>query len=370
MHIRFSFAFAVMLTTITVPSFCQGINKEKLIEFSEEYYLGLQIFSVNTLEKIKPPIGEDTTISQFRCLINNIRGSKLFLPSKRDIGILIVDSKEYLVNLEESNYNVTKKKEQKYTAYNKRYQFYPYVETSKFFKKIKRVNLSFAENDTLYILSNESYRYEFDKVNFSLKKMIERGYDKKFNSSWYKETGFSSCAENDSLAQLYLDRAIKIVSGNNDNLNLANEKHGVPKVFERTIFDKVNLRIVNGIVGNMKNKILFLDFFYSSCIPCYKSHPLINRLHDNRDSNFLVIGIDPVLSDTLHIDQFLKRFEIKHPVIIGQDALEISRIPGVVNGYPTFLLIDIDGKVLEYQNGHSEKFLKDIEKKYLSKRFP
>src|SRR4030095_5198526 len=108
----------------------------------------------------------------------------------------------------------------------------------------------------------------------------------------------------------------------------------------------------------------------SSCIPCYKSHPLVNKLYEDRDSNFLIIGIDPVLSDTLHINQFLERFNITHPVIIGEDAFQISQIPGVVNGYPTFLVIDIDGKVLEYWNGHSEKFLRDIEKKYLNKKLP
>ena len=77
-----------------------------------------------------------------------------------------------------------------------------------------------------------------------------------------------------------------------------------------------------------------------------------------------------MLSDTLHIQQFLDRFSIKHPVVIGEDALKISRIPGVVSGYPTFLVIDLDGKVLEYKNGHSEKFIKDIERKYLNKKKP
>jgi len=362
------FFFVAVILTIPTSLFCQDINKEKLIVASEKYYQGLQIFSINIVEKIKPSISEDTAISRFRCLINNLKSSKLFLPSKKDIGILIVGSKEYLVNLDENRYDATKEKDRKYTAYNKRYRFYPYVETSNFFNRIKKENLTFSETETVYILGGSSYRYEFNKTNYSLKKVIEQGYDKKYNGGWYKETDFDPCVENDSLAESYVDRAIEIISQNNNEVVFTGEKHEAPKIFDRSILNKKNLRIVNNNGESFDNKIIFLDFFYSSCIPCYKSHPLVNELYENRDSNFIVIGIDPVLSDTLHINQFLERFNIKHSVIIGEDAFQISQIPAVVNGYPTFLVIDVDGKVLEYRNGHSEKFLRDIEKKYLNKK--
>ncbi len=211
---------------------------------------------------------------------------------------------------------------------------------------------------------------EFKKSNFSVKRFTEFGYDKKYKSSWYKETNFSECIENDTLTETYINKAIEIVSSGDNEEYWTERKPVAPISFDRSILSKKNLRIVNGNVESFDNKIIFLDFFYSSCIPCYKSHPLINKLYENRDSNFIVIGIDPMLSDTLHINQFLERFNIKHPVLIGEYAFQISQIPNVVNGYPTFLVIDEDGKVLEYHNRHSEKFLRDIEKKYLNKKTP
>ena len=359
-----------IIAFLATSSFSQSRNKQQILDASEKYYLRLQVFSINILEKIKPSISVDTTISKFRCFINNLKLIKIFLPSKKDMGILVIGHKEYLINLDESKFDIIREKDRKYTAYHKRYRLYPYVERIDFFSKLRKENLSVSESDAMYLLTGTSSRYEFDKTDYSLKKVIEYGYDKKYNSEWYKETNFSSCVENDSLCESYVERAIDIISKDKRESSFASEMHIVPKTFDRSILNEKRLRIINDSITNLRDKIIFLDFFYSSCIPCYKSHPLVNGLHENSDSNFIVIGVDPMLSDTLHINQFLERFNIKHPVIIGNDALEISRLPGVVNGYPTFLVIDKDGKVLEYQNGHSEKFLREIERKYLNKKKP
>jgi thiol-disulfide isomerase/thioredoxin len=357
------------LAIYNVTCFCQVKNKTELLERSKNYYNNLKVFSVNTLGKVKPPVAEDTSISRDRCIINNQTKEKLFLLPNKNYGIFIRGIKEYWVDLDSSIYRYTKGKDRQYTAYNRTYQFYPFVEIGEFFDRLNNKNLSFAETDKEFILSNSSYLCEFRKNNFSIKRVAEFGYDKKYKSSWYKETNFSECVENDTLAASYINTAVDIVSlANNEKEYWSKEKHIAPTTFDRSIFDNNNLNAVNykGVV--IKNKVIFLDFFYSSCIPCYKSHPLVNKLYENRDSNFLVVGIDPMLSDTLHIQQFLTRFDIKHPVIIGQDALEISRMPGIVNGYPTFLVVDLNGKVLEYWNGHSESFLKGIERKYLNKK--
>jgi len=284
--------------------------------------------------------------------------------------MFISQSNEYVIDLEKKSYIYTRNKDRKHTAYNKTHRFYPFVEVNEFFNRIVNKKLSTSETNTEYILSNDSYIYEFRKSDYSIKRFAKFGYDKKYKGSWYEETNFSECAENDTLAAEYISKAVEIISLNDNEQFLSEKKHTAPVMFDRSVFNKKDLRIVNGNIENIDKMIIFIDFFYSSCIPCYKSHPLVNKLYENRDNNFMVIGVDPMLSDTLHIQQFLERFNIRHPVVIGHDALQISRIPGIVNGYPTFLLIDINGKVLEYRNGHSEKFLRDIEKIYLNKKLP
>lgn len=364
-----SISFVAFFILFFQDSYCQITSKNEVLKASKSYYESLKIFSVNVLEKLRPPIAEDTSISRVRCFVNNQANGKLFLWPKKNYGTFIMGLKEYSIDLDSNIYKYTKTKDRKYTAY-KIYQYYPFVEIVEFFDRLSNKSLSFTETDTEFILSNNSYLCEFRKIDFSIKRFAEFGYEKKYKGSWYKETNFSKCVENDTLAASYINKAVEIVSSGDNEEYWTKKKHVVPISFDRSILNKRNLRIVNNNGESFDNKIIFLDFFYSSCIPCYKSHPLVNKLYENRDSNFLIIGIDPVLSDTLHINQFLERFNITHPVIIGEDAFQISQIPGVVNGYPTFLVIDIDGKVLKYWNGHSEKFLRDIEKKYLNKKLP
>lgn len=366
-----SILVAFLFLLLGQGNYCQINSKSEILKASKLYYESLRIFSVMVVEKFKPPVAEDTSISKHRCLINRLSGDKLFLGTRINKGMFIRNQNEILIDLDEKSYQHIKNKDRRFTAYSKLHQFYPFVDVDDFFSRISNKNLSIRETATEYILSNNSYLCEFRKSDFSIKRFANFGFEKKFNGSWYEETNFSECAENDSIAATYIDKAVEIVLSNeNEEAYGKEKKHAAPKTFDRTILSKPDMRIVNYLPGNINNKIIFIDFFYSSCIPCYKSHPLVNKLHENSDSNFIVIGVDPMLSDTLHIQQFLDRFSIKHPVVIGEDALKISRIPGVVSGYPTFLVIDLDGKVLEYKNGHSEKFLKDIERKYLNKKKP
>lgn len=368
MQIR-TWVVSFSLIVINTTCICQVITKSDLLDRSRNYYSKLNIFSVNILEKLKPPVAEDTTVSRFRCFIDNVSDNKLFLPSTKNNGILILGSEEYWVDLDSNIYRYTKTKDRKYTSYKKRYQFYPFVKVLDFFGRLRNINLSLTEIDSAFVLSNDSYLCEFRKSDFSIKRFVKFGYENKYKASWYEETNFSECVDNDSKTKELLTKTIEVVSSNaNEKEYWVKKSHAAPITFGRSVFLNGNLSISNKGQFEIENKIIFLDFFYANCIPCYKSHPLVNELYEKRDSNFIVIGVDPDLSDTLHIDQFLERFKIKHPVIIGYDAVALSQLPGVVNGYPTFLLIDTDGKILEYHNGHSEKFLRSIEKKYLSNK--
>ena len=360
---------AFLFVLVGQTNYCQINSKSEILKASRLYYESLKIFSVIVVEKFKPPVSEDTSIARHRCVINRTSGDKLFLGSKSNKGMFISNQNEFLIDLDENSYQQVKNKDRRFTAYSKLHQFYPFVDVGDFFSRISNRSLWISETSTEYILSNNSYLCEFRKSDFSIKRFAKSGFEKKYNGSWYEETSFSECTISDTLTENYIGDAKEIISFGENEKHVVEKKHISAMFFDRSFF-RNDLKIANKEIGDISNKIIFLDFFYSSCIPCYKSHPLVNKLHENSDSNFIVIGVDPMLSDTLHIQQFLDRFDIKHPVVIGEDALKLSRIPGIVSGYPTFLIVDLHGKVLEYKNGHSEKFLKDIERKYLNKRNP
>ena len=46
-----------------------------------------------------------------------------------------------------------------------------------------------------------------------------------------------------------------------------------------------------------KEKIYLLDFWYTSCLPCLKMIPILNKLFDEFKDNIEIIGVNPLESD-------------------------------------------------------------------------
>jgi cytochrome oxidase Cu insertion factor (SCO1/SenC/PrrC family) len=124
-----------------------------------------------------------------------------------------------------------------------------------------------------------------------------------------------------------------------------------PKPTETTVF-KTGNKIINfsayDMDGNridtkeLKGKVLVINFWFTTCPPCKKERPYLNKIVDDykSDSNivFLAIALDPKEK----LRTYLKENEFKYNVIPegGQIADDLK-----VSGYPTQLILDKEGKV-------------------------
>ena len=101
------------------------------------------------------------------------------------------------------------------------------------------------------------------------------------------------------------------------------------------------------------DKILILDFWYTSCMPCIKTIPVLNQIQKEYGDYVQVIGINPIENEEKHIDKinaFLNRTPIDYPILL------LDEIPEELNirAYPTLYIIGEDGKVKFSEIGSSE----------------
>lgn len=103
----------------------------------------------------------------------------------------------------------------------------------------------------------------------------------------------------------------------------------------------------------LRGKVVLLDFWTYGCINCIHMIPVLEQLEAKYPDELVVIGVHSAKfaneGETENIRQIVQRYDLHHPVINDKDFI-VWRTYGV-NAWPTFVLIDPDGKVLARQGG-------------------
>ncbi|MCF8298143.1 MAG: TlpA family protein disulfide reductase [Saprospiraceae bacterium] len=107
-------------------------------------------------------------------------------------------------------------------------------------------------------------------------------------------------------------------------------------------------------IKSFKAKYYLIDLWYIGCKPCANALPYINEIQKDF-TELKVIGIN-VLNENL---QDVKVYKQKKNL-----SYDILLMPGFMNeiytGYPTFLILDSELKILYMQRGFSEKYIKEM----------
>lgn len=106
-------------------------------------------------------------------------------------------------------------------------------------------------------------------------------------------------------------------------------------------------------LADYRGRLLLLDFFYQSCNSCSEAVPRLQRLHERySDQGLRVVGIDPVDDFALDpVGAYKSINKITYPVLPADSG--IAQDYRVI-GYPTFYLIDRNGRVLYAHLGFDE----------------
>lgn len=108
-------------------------------------------------------------------------------------------------------------------------------------------------------------------------------------------------------------------------------------------------------IKDLDADVILLDFWYSSCYPCMKTIPEINKLYDHfKGQKVAVYGvniIDDEIVNKSRIEKYVRNNPMHYQTIMADNKLYASWVP---NGYPTLLILDRNFNLIHENTGFSE----------------
>lgn len=103
----------------------------------------------------------------------------------------------------------------------------------------------------------------------------------------------------------------------------------------------------------LRGKVVLLDFWTYCCINCMHVIPDLKRLEEKYRDELVVIGVHSAKftteGETASIRQAVLRYEIEHPVVNDRDFAVWNSYG--VRAWPSFMIVDPDGKVVATHSG-------------------
>ena len=341
----------------------QSDIKQDLFSKMKKYYQERESGGYQVLFKYKSSISEDTTNAEFICSYKKVGDKCIYrVMYTVDSGQLIFDGDNY--------YSIDKfyKKYKEYVplksyglSYKEFVENLPPCNLIELINKLKDKSHVVIQ-DSVYVANEGNTFYQFDRSDGHLKKIIEINISK--DGVQYKEL----------VINYNFDNSISVIENYQTGDFLKeyskvgkNEIYVQPKISKDNLgkkFPLFNIKSISDIEytnNSFLGKFVLIDLFYESCMPCIQSIPYLNELKV-KYPDLMVIGIDPVLSDTLNMSRFIKRYDIKYDIIVGTSARTFWNLVKITD-FPTTFLIDRKGNLVFLHIGFSRKFFKAVRNK-------
>lgn len=349
-----AFRIFIPVSTYTISQ----VTPETLLDLSRRYYKDLTLFSICIHSEFKSSLRLDTLKNKTEFYID--KNSQTFVFKTEQDALVKVKKAEYIVSYNPYSYlKITKHK--KHSAFHKEFKYFPQVSPDQYFSLIKNEITSYSqvkETDSFFLLNTSKKTISFRKKDYSIANVTERIYDPINKMYQYNKNIFHPVITKSDSINSFIQLTTSIIQNSTNKRNKSGD-FKKPKAIDRIILKESLTDIINSEHVDIDGKIVLLDFFFQGCYPCVKSYPYVNSLFQKSYPNLVVIGVDQLESDTATIRDYINKYNLLYPILIGKKASILTQYFRL-HSFPAFVLIDEDGKVIRYGNGFTKSSFNKI----------
>ena len=307
----------------------------------------LKIEFINTLSNVTEGVFTITSLFKSNIAVDTSKTvSKLFIDNNNQIQYLVNYSKNTIYSIAvKENYsnnvlvlyaydNQFSNYKFKNSALKKTLDKLPF-HSSQIFNDFYNSKLT-SKSDTSQTFYSANYKFTVTKnLEYEMEKKIYTNLGVQFEKIELSyDTSQVLLKEIEGLVVAYKKTFTKFKETNNKELKIGD-------IFDVSQFNEGN------------HQFYLIDFFYQSCLPCIKSFPSLNEL-DKNYTNLKIIGIDPILSDTLNMESFTQRYNLNYQVVKGYEAVKFHKKIRS-NTFPFYILVNNSNKIIFIHKGILDK---------------
>jgi thiol-disulfide isomerase/thioredoxin len=167
-----------------------------------------------------------------------------------------------------------------------------------------------------------------------------------------------------------LDTLINFIKHNYTFIS-EDELKNTPLITKKSVGEKfppfaaTSIQGINYNNNSLLGKVVVIDFFYQSCLPCVKLIPELNELVKEVDTGkMIVLGVDHRLDDTLNMKAFINRYNIQYPIICGIDG-ELLYSFSKNTLFPHTVVLNKEGEIAYFSEGYTKGIFKKLKEAVL-----